>query len=134
MTGHFWPLSVDVLRQAARSTHHRLHVGLVLQDFPRLRLSATKPERSQSRPTLSQSLDTSASDSCLQFIRFSIQPSSVGIEPGSCVRDSLCGSAGLLTSMSILLSRAVLLGKASMAVAKKRCGGSQGGVESCELR
>jgi hypothetical protein len=37
--------------------------------------------------TLSQSLDTSFSANCLQFIRFSIQPSSVGIEPGSLVGD-----------------------------------------------
>ncbi len=59
--------------------------------------------------TLSQSLETSFSASCLQFIRFSIQPSSVGIDPGSVVGDSLCGSGIFPTSTSILESITVYL-------------------------
>lgn len=59
--------------------------------------------------TLSQSLETSFSASCLQFIRFSIQPSSVGIDPGSVVGDSLCGSGIFPTSISILESITIYL-------------------------
>ena len=59
--------------------------------------------------TLSQSLETSFSASCLQFIRFSIQPSSVGIDPGSVVGDSLCGSGIFPTSTSILESIIIYL-------------------------
>lgn len=51
--------------------------------------------------TLSHSLETSTSASCLQFMRLSIQPSSVGIDPGSLVGDSLCGSGIFPTSTSI---------------------------------
>jgi hypothetical protein len=54
--------------------------------------------------TLSHSLDTSLSASCLQLIRFSIQPSSVAIDPGSLVGDSLCGSGIFPTSTSIFES------------------------------
>lgn len=64
--------------------------------------------------TLSHSLETSASESCLQLMRLSIQPSSVGMEPTSCVRESLCGSDGLLTSISIFVSIAVFAGKPSI--------------------
>ena len=54
-----------------------------------------------SRHTLSHSLDTSFSASCLQFIKLSIQPSNVGIDPGSVTGDSPCGCVGLPTSRSI---------------------------------
>ena len=54
--------------------------------------------------TRSQSLETSFSANCLQFMRFSIHPSSVGIEPGSVVGDNRCGSGALLVSMSIFTS------------------------------
>jgi hypothetical protein len=54
--------------------------------------------------TRSHSLCTSLSASCLQFMRFSIQPSKVGIDPGSVVGDSRCGSDIFPTSTSIFAS------------------------------
>jgi hypothetical protein len=60
--------------------------------------------------TLSHKRETSLSASCLQFIRLSIQPSRVGIDPGSDVGDSLCGSGILPTSISIFESIAGHLG------------------------
>lgn len=57
--------------------------------------------------TLSQSLCTSLSTSCLQFIRLSIQPSRVGMVVGSEVgAEESCIGSGILTS-SILVSMAV---------------------------
>lgn len=54
--------------------------------------------------TLSHSLCTSLSASCLQLMRLSIQPSSVGIVVGSDVgADDSCMGSGILTS-SILVS------------------------------
>jgi len=54
--------------------------------------------------TFSQSLCTSLSASCLQLMRLSIQPSSVGIVVGSVVRtDDSCIGSGILTS-SMLVS------------------------------
>lgn len=51
--------------------------------------------------TFSHSLCTSASDNCLQAIRFSIQPSSVGIEGGSRGADVGCASGILTSSMFV---------------------------------
>lgn len=54
--------------------------------------------------TLSHSLCTSLSASCLQFMRLSIQPSRVGIVVGSDVgTDDICMGSGILTS-SMLVS------------------------------
>lgn len=65
--------------------------------------------------TLSQSLWTSASASCLQFIKLSIQPSSVGIEAGSFWTGDT--SAGALPTSSMLVSM-----MCDAAVGGGRCG------------
>ena len=54
--------------------------------------------------TLSHSLCTSFSANCLQFIKLSIHPSSVGIDAGSVAGDRRCGSGNLPISTSILES------------------------------
>jgi hypothetical protein len=61
-------------------------------------------DRQAGRLTLSHNLCTSFSASCLQFIKFSIQPSRVGMEPGSVVGDSRCGSGDRAVSISMLFS------------------------------
>lgn len=65
----------------------------------------------QCSPTLSHSLCTSLSANCLQLIRLSIQPSSVGIEAGSDggAEDSCMGSGIFTSSMfvSMMAVRAV---------------------------
>lgn len=96
--------------RAELHTYHRLYVGLVLEDLACLirgNYVSVLPEDAASRiaarhqgpravadapisrgaegrrRTFSHSLCTSASASCLQFIRLSIQPSSVGMVVGS---------------------------------------------------
>ena len=71
-------------------------------------------------PTLSHNLDTSISVNCLQFIKFSIHPSSVGIEPGSVVGESLWGSGIFPTSTSIFES--ILKGSRIVPVKSKNSG------------
>ncbi len=56
------------------------------------------------RHTLSHSLCTSFSANCLQFIKLSIHPSSVGIDAGSVAGDRRCGSGNFPMSTSILES------------------------------
>ena len=56
------------------------------------------------RRTLSHSLCTSFSASCLQFIKLSIHPSSVGMDAGSVAGESLWGSGNLPMSTSIFES------------------------------
>lgn len=101
-------------------TYNGLHVRFFLQHFPCLCRSSKKKihrqnhmassffestmiagERSRTR---SHSLRTSSSASCLQLIRFSIHPSSVGIDPGSVVGDRWWGSGERAASISMLLS------------------------------
>jgi hypothetical protein len=90
-------------------TYHWLHIGLFLKNFSSLEATAAISMRlhfvSDSKQiTLSHSRCTSLSASCLQFMRLSIQPSSVGIVVGSLegTDESAMGS-GILTS-SMLVS------------------------------
>lgn len=57
-----------------------------------------------SKLTRSQSRRTSFSDSCLHCIRVSIQPSSVGMAPGSVAGERRCGSGDRAVSISMLFS------------------------------
>src|SRR4051812_24578229 len=88
--------------------YHRLHIRLVLQDLSCLitrgqskSLGMTPPpglSKSANVNTLSQSLCTSCSASCLHVIKLSIHPSRIGIDAGSVVGDSLVGDGTLPTS------------------------------------
>ena len=75
---------------------------------PGFRVSTSNPSSSDIRKkrihTLSQSLWTSCSASCLQSIKLSTHPSRVGIDNGSnVVVDNWCGS-GILPTSSIFVS------------------------------
>ena len=117
VTGHFYG-SVLVYLEYCRSSYgvwtayHWLDIRFVLQNLSSLDqlLSAITALPlagilfGSVRYTLSQSLCTSFSASCLQFIKLSIHPSSVGIEAGSVAGDNRCGSGSFPISTSIFVS------------------------------
>lgn len=70
--------------------------------------------------TLSHSLCTSFSANCLQFIKLSIHPSSVGIDAGSVAGDRRCGSGNFPMSTSILESIVVWLCDSSVGGGRSR--------------
>ena len=86
--------------------------------------------------TLSHSLCTSVSASCLQFIKLSIQPSRVGIDAGSDAGDNRWGSGSFPTSTSIFesiiddLINESCQRKAFLRDAQGRCSQRGGGVEA----
>ena len=105
-------LRTGVLNPLRKTPYHWLHIRLFLEYFPCL---IVKPGLASSiaakghdillrenQRTLSHSLWTSFSASCLQFIRLSIHPSRVGIEPGSVAGDRRWGSGDFPMSTSIL--------------------------------
>lgn len=80
---------------------------MTAQQHPRgPRTAAARRPRSGPRLTLSQSLWTSDSASCLQDIKLSIQPSRVGMVVGSRLRTGEA-SAGARPTSSILVSMAL---------------------------
>lgn len=98
---------------ATVSTNHGLHIRLISQHFPSLAatpvsaialIAIIRDMVGSDIRTLSHSLCTSFSASCLQLIRFSIQPSKVGIDWGSDVGDSRWGSGSFPISTSIFES------------------------------
>lgn len=77
--------------------------GNALLVSPLILLTYLNPLRSANANTLSQSLWTSCSASCLHVIKFSIHPSRIGIDAGSVVGDNLVGEGTRPTS-SIFVS------------------------------
>lgn len=67
-------------REVKAATYHGLHIRFFLQHLSCLLQSQQVFELIQDNLTLSHNLNTSLSASCLQFIRLSIHPSSVGID------------------------------------------------------
>lgn len=69
-----------------------------------INLNSSLPLCQNKGPTRSHSRRTSSSANCLQVIKLSIQPSKVGMDPGSLVGDKWCGSGDRAVSISMLLS------------------------------
>lgn len=111
VTGHFcldrqWAGNSDRRRV---TTYHWLHIRFLLQHFSCLQCqkfinSDPSGAKQRSKPTRSHSRRTSSSANCLHVIKLSIQPSSVGMDPGSLVGERWCGSGDREVSISMLLS------------------------------
>ena len=105
----FWVVSgtLEGYPTARGATYHWLDIRLLLQNLSCLqspnRQFESRP-RSNKEPTRSHSRRTSSSANCLHVIKLSIQPSKVGMEPGSLAGDRWCGSGDRAVSISMLLS------------------------------
>ena len=113
VTGHFCRVcqwAGRVRQQPDReSTYHWLHIRFLLQYLSCLQDThiinlGTSSVPGKRKPTRSHRRRTSSSANCLQVIKLSIQPSRVGMDPGSLVGDRWCGSGDRAVSISMLLS------------------------------